>query len=389
MGEQWDVFVSHASEDKEQVARPLAGILTRAGLRVWLDENELQLGDSLRRKIDNGLAASRYGVVVLSDAFFSKEWPQRELDGLSALGSTSEKVILPVWHGVDHHTIARHSPMLADKLAISTDRGLGQVAVAIISVVRGSPRNDSQTGERRISQPATAFQDPHSLGGQSLDGYQLFEVVGSGGSGVVYRARQNSTGREAAVKVFYAVSESLSFVSELLERGFLALAALRHPNIATVLGFQAQAPGSKLSYLAMEYVRGLPLDNWSREVDARPDVLLLRLDAAIELADGLRAAHQATYTDRLGFEVHGVLHGDLKPANVLLSDTGHVKLLDFLLVDIQRLLDPRVLPASYTPRGARRREVTEAFGTPGFMSPEQEQHGLVTSKSDIFGLGVT
>lgn len=144
-----------------------------------------------------------------------------------------------------------------------------------------------------------------------------------------------------------------------------------------------------LSYLAMEYVRGLPLDDWSRNIEARAAVLCRRLDAAIQLADGLRAAHQTTYTDQLGFEVHGILHGDLKPANVLVSDIGDVKLLDFLLVDIQRLLDPRVIPPSYSQRTARRRATTEAFGTPGFMSPEQEQHGLVTSKADIFGLGVT
>src|ERR1039458_3835348 len=120
----WDVFISHASEDKERVARPLAGLLKAAGLRVWLDENELRLGDSLRRKIDHGLAGSRYGVVVLSPSFFAKEWPQRELDALSALGSGSDKVILPIWHGVDQKTVARHSPTLADKLAVSTDRGL-------------------------------------------------------------------------------------------------------------------------------------------------------------------------------------------------------------------------------------------------------------------------
>jgi TIR domain len=79
---KWDVFISHASEDKELVARPLAQLLTGSGLHVWLDENELRLGDSLRIKLDQGLAASQFGVVVLSRAFFAKDWPQRELDGL-------------------------------------------------------------------------------------------------------------------------------------------------------------------------------------------------------------------------------------------------------------------------------------------------------------------
>jgi len=144
----WDVFISHGSEDKEQVARPLATLLMNAGLRVWIDENELRLGDSLRRKIDQGLAGSRYGVVVLSGAFFAKEWPQRELDGLSGLDSRHNS-ILPVWHGIDHDAIAQYSPTLADKVAISTDRGLDQVALSIITVVVGSPRQGSPTHDEQ------------------------------------------------------------------------------------------------------------------------------------------------------------------------------------------------------------------------------------------------
>jgi hypothetical protein len=69
---QWDFFISHASEDKLDVARPLSERLVAAGFRVWLDENELSLGDSLRRKIDQGLSRSRYGAVILSRSFFSK-----------------------------------------------------------------------------------------------------------------------------------------------------------------------------------------------------------------------------------------------------------------------------------------------------------------------------
>jgi hypothetical protein len=131
---KWDVFISHASEDNEEVARPLASLLTRAGLKVWLDENELKLGDSLRGKIDQGLAESRYGVVILSQAFFSKDWPQRELNGLANLESPNRKVILPIWHKIDHQFIAGYSPLLADKLAINTNKGLVQVANEILRV---------------------------------------------------------------------------------------------------------------------------------------------------------------------------------------------------------------------------------------------------------------
>jgi hypothetical protein len=388
---QWDIFISHAREDKEQVARPLAKLLIDAGLRVWIDENELHLGDSLRRKIDQGLAGSRYGVVVLSRAFFAKEWPQRELDALSALDSGSDKVILPVWHGIDHNAVARRSPTLADKLAVSTDGGLDQVALSIISVVSGSAREILQKYDKESPPPPPReFVEPKSLVGQSLNGYELTDFLGCGGSGLVFRATHRPTRRETAVKVFYPARGVLSHTSELLEHGFRALSALRHPNIVGVLEFNtASVRALQLWYMAMEYVSGLPLADWSRRIQDQEDRFDRRLEAALQLADALRAAHDTTYTDRLGFQAHGVLHGDVKPANVLVEDSGKVKLLDFLLVDIQRLLDPRVVPPEYLHDAGRKRGLTEAFGTPGFMAPEQENHGLVTVRTDIFGLGIT
>lgn len=99
---EFDVFVSHASEDKDDFVRPLAKAMKESGLRVWYDEYSLSWGDRLRRSIDKGLASSKYGIVVLSPKFFEKEWPQRELDGLTALElDDGRKRILPLWHNID------------------------------------------------------------------------------------------------------------------------------------------------------------------------------------------------------------------------------------------------------------------------------------------------
>jgi hypothetical protein len=133
----FDVFISHASEDKDDVARPLYEALTSAGLSVWFDEARLRLGDSLRRKIDEGLACCSYGVVILSSHFFVKDWPQRELDGLTARETaTGKKAILPIWHNLAKETVARYSPTLADKLAARTDEGIEVLAKKIIEAVR-------------------------------------------------------------------------------------------------------------------------------------------------------------------------------------------------------------------------------------------------------------
>jgi Domain of unknown function (DUF1883)/TIR domain len=137
IGRSWDVFISHAAEDKEALVRPLALALQERGVRVWYDEFELRLGDSLRRKIDAGLAQSRFGVVVLSPAFFAKNWPQYELDGLVTREMTGEQVILPVWHRLSKNEVIAWSPSLADKIARNTaDFTVEEIADEIADVVQ-------------------------------------------------------------------------------------------------------------------------------------------------------------------------------------------------------------------------------------------------------------
>lgn len=135
----YDVFISHASEDKDSIVRPLAEALERRGLSVWYDETALRIGDSLRRKIDSGIAKSRFGVVVLSQKFFAKGWPQYELDGLVTRSVSGSQVLLPLWHGVSMDEVMAASPSLADKVALRTsDYTIDQIAEEISSVVLSS-----------------------------------------------------------------------------------------------------------------------------------------------------------------------------------------------------------------------------------------------------------
>ena len=116
----YDFFISHASEDKDNFVRGLAEALQIGGAKVWYDESTLQVGDSLRRQIDKGLKDSRFGIVVLSKHFFSKEWPQRELDGLSSLEASGDTRILPIWHEISKDEVVRYSPVLSDKVALNS-----------------------------------------------------------------------------------------------------------------------------------------------------------------------------------------------------------------------------------------------------------------------------
>lgn len=132
----FDVFISHATEDKDSIVRPLAHELQNSGLRVWYDEFELKLGDSLRRKIDAGLANSKFGIVVLSHQFFKKNWSQYELDGLVTREMTGEQIILPIWHNISKQEVISYSPSLADKLARSTaTHTVEEIAIEIIELI--------------------------------------------------------------------------------------------------------------------------------------------------------------------------------------------------------------------------------------------------------------
>src|SRR5262249_27016104 len=134
-----DAFISHASEDKAMVARPLADELTARGFIVWLDEYEIKIGDSIYNSIDDGLRRARFGVVILSHSFFAKNWTRRELGALAALGDAEgTNKILPIWHNLEHSDVAGRSPLLADLLAVRSSEGIATVADRIATAL-GTP----------------------------------------------------------------------------------------------------------------------------------------------------------------------------------------------------------------------------------------------------------
>ena len=118
--EEYDVFISHASEDKASFADELCNELRAVGIKVWYDALSIAWGDSLRAKIDCGLKESKFGIVVISKDYICKGWTQYELDGLFQIEMTNGKTILPVWHNITKDEVQAFSPTLAGRKALNT-----------------------------------------------------------------------------------------------------------------------------------------------------------------------------------------------------------------------------------------------------------------------------
>lgn len=142
--EEYDVFLSHASEDKESFVDELYDELTQAGIKVWYDAINIQWGDSLRAKIDNGLKKSKYGIVVLSSHYLKKGWTQYELDGLFEREMVGGKTILPIWHNISKKEVQDFSPPLSNRAALNssllTPREISMELIKLLGLPKSIPK---------------------------------------------------------------------------------------------------------------------------------------------------------------------------------------------------------------------------------------------------------
>lgn len=165
LSQHLDVFISYASEDRIEVVEPLVHALCAANISVWYDQFELKVGDSLRRKIEEGLARSDYGIVILSQHFFGKHFPNLELNGLAQREVKGEKVILPIWYNVDAEDVRNYSSPLADRVATDWKDGVSVVVEKLMSVLRP----DVRPHERKPKAPRRASSNYLLAGAQQGD----------------------------------------------------------------------------------------------------------------------------------------------------------------------------------------------------------------------------
>ncbi|MEM9414135.1 MAG: tetratricopeptide repeat protein [Planctomycetota bacterium] len=249
--------------------------------------------------------------------------------------------------------------------ALQGDADLIKQATAMLRAASGStaqlhPKLDAYVGNDG--------PDPYALLNKDIGGYTVERLIAEGGMGAVYAAQQAHPKRTVALKVLrpgsVADSTRMRFGREVT-----ALGRLKHPNIAQIYdaGVYRPAEGSKLPYLAMEYVDGSSLTDYARNHTGRLDE---QLTLMIKVADAVHAAHQ-----------QAIIHRDLKPANILVDRDGEPKVLDF---GIARLADENSIDfTSHTATGA-------ILGTLAYMSPEQVtgNASAADARADVYAMGV-
>jgi serine/threonine protein kinase/tetratricopeptide (TPR) repeat protein len=206
---------------------------------------------------------------------------------------------------------------------------------------------------------------PKNLGllGRTLGHYRIAEKIGEGGMGEVYRATDTRLGRDVAIKVLPALFTRDPERLARFEREARVLASLNHPNIATIHGIE-EIDG--IRFLVLELVAGVTLRDKLAECPL-PIEILVRL--AIQIAEGLAKAHAA-----------GVVHRDLKPDNLMLTEDGYVKILDFGIAKA-------AVDTDSAPGKTLRTATGRVMGTASYMSPEQARGKAVDHRSDQFSLG--
>lgn len=198
--------------------------------------------------------------------------------------------------------------------------------------------------------------------GSRLGSYEILALLGSGGMGVVYRARDHRLDRDVAVKFFRPEVQSDEAARRRFRKEALALAQLNHPNIATIYEYGQQ---DDTDYLVMEYVPGPSLAELLKSGPLPPTQALTLTG---EIARALEEAHE-----------HGIVHRDLKPGNVVITPKGHAKVLDFGLAKLVLAPDDATLTTV---------DSLGPVGTPRYMAPEQAVGGLVDTRADLWSLGL-
>jgi hypothetical protein len=133
----WDVFISHASEDRDEIARPLFQALTKRRLKVWYDEHNILPGDKLIGSIERGIRGSDYGILIVSKAFLKSKWTRHELETILFKALDEEKPVFQIWHKVTLSEVKDFSLDLARTHAFRSEEGIDKISDKLVVYIKG------------------------------------------------------------------------------------------------------------------------------------------------------------------------------------------------------------------------------------------------------------
>lgn len=221
--------------------------------------------------------------------------------------------------------------------------------------------------------------------GFRIGNYVIENFIGSGGFGVVFKARHEFLLNKVAIKITHKLQKDDERLNSFFLRNVRGLSYLKHENIAQILEFgETVINGSKRYFIIMELVKGLSLKElvgtFTNKSQVDKAVLIFK-----KICHAVECAHNLSYFDDFGFQISGIYHGDIKPSNIIIRPDGNPILLDFMLVDVQNLLES---DENHLDNKLSDADKTCFMGTPGYMAPEQAEEGRISIKTEVYSLGV-
>ena len=408
------IFLCYRREDSADVAGRIFDHLERrfGRDRLFIDVDSIPYGEDFRRRVDAALNQTGVLLAVIGDGWLtatdrSRPGSGRRIDDPHdyvateiAAALSSGVTVLPVLVGQAHmptpSELPGHLLDLSYRNAAEVRSGrdftthVTRLIDAIADIIVSSAPDDRRSSTtptipRLPISVAKLAQNPNSLVGSRLAAFVVERSLAIGGSGIAYIGRNPRTGQRVCIKVSLPVLSDMEAIRRTVARGIRGLVALDHPHVVRVHEFDGlELADARSFYVVMDLIEGPHFDVWANGLTRDRDGQRAFLRAAYLIARALEAAHTCRYFDDAGFETTGVLHGDVKPGNIAMRADGTPALMDFMLVDIHRALDPQTREQFDTIGAA-----TAVFGTPGFMAPEQMNEGIVTVRTDVYGLGAT
>lgn len=369
----YDAFISYSSVDKA-VADAICARLEARNIRCWIAPRDVLPSEQYGSSIVSAIEQCRIFILVLSEKSAISGHVSRELERAVHSGLP----ILP-FRISDIQPSGAVAYFLAgchwlDAIAPPLERHIENLATSVSGLLNG--RLEDKPPSRSEPPPGPDSFDPDTLIGTQIGRFQLKRYIGHGNAGVGYSAWDVDRHTNYFLKLFFPLPESLG-AENTTRAVFSALSNLQHPNIPRVIDVGVWSwLGHRTHYIVTELIDGSNLRAW---LSSNPN-FDQKVKVALGLIDALSASHSVKYLSAGGIQTVGLVHGDVKPENVMVRSDDSAILVDYLDFRVAG----QALPAGYSSGGAS----TMMMGTPAYMAPEQATNGIVTTATDFYSLGL-